>query len=229
MFENLAFVRAADLRIGDRVYMPSNNGSRKANEADKFTKLGFAPVSKLRVQKLSGAPQPVYCLQVPNYHQFILPSGIVSSNCHINSLLLALFYRYLPDLFERGMVYIADAPEFYSVYKGNLVYGDSLSEVQGLLKKKCKAPDSVAIRHVKGYGELDEDLVKIMVMDPATRKLIRVKAIESEDRVDFVSLMNEDVKYRRNLMGIPEEAEPEEKAAPKGKTAVNKKVEKEAA
>lgn len=226
-FENLSFVRAADLRIGDRVFMPSNNGSRKANEADKFTKLGFAPVSKLRIQKQS-EPVPVYCLQVPNHHQFILPSGIVSSNCHINSLLLALFYRYLPDLFERGMVYIADAPEFYSLHKSQLVYGDSLSEVQALLKK-CKAPDSTTIRHVKGYGELDEDLVKIMVMDPATRKLIRIKAIETEDRVEFVSLMNEDVSFRRNLLGLPEDAEIEEKSAAKQKAPVNKKVEKEAA
>lgn len=227
-FENLSFVRAADLRIGDRVFMPSNNGSRKPSEADKFTKLGFAPVSKLRIQKQS-EPVPVYCLQVPNHHQFILPSGIVSSNCHINSLLLALFYRYLPDLFERGMVYIADAPEFYSLYKSQLVYGDSLSEVQALLKKKCKAPDSTAIRHVKGYGELDEDLVKIMVMDPATRKLIRIKAVENEDRVEFVSLMNEDVAFRRNLLGLPEDAEIAEKSAAKPKAPVNKKVEKEAA
>jgi DNA gyrase/topoisomerase IV subunit B len=226
-FENLVFVRAADLHIGDRVFMPSNNGSRQPNEADKFTKLGFAPVSKLRIQKLS-EPIPVYCLQVPNHHQFILPSGIVSSNCHINSLLLALFYRYLPDLFERGMVYIADAPEFYSLYKGQLVYGDSLSEVQNLLKKKCKAPDSTAIRHVKGYGELDEDLVKIMVMDPKTRKLIRIKAIETEDKVEFASLMNEDVAYRRSLLGLPEDAESEEKVSAKAKTAVNTKV-KEAA
>jgi DNA gyrase/topoisomerase IV subunit B len=226
-FENLSFVRAIELRIGDRVFQPSNNGSRKANEADKFTKLGFAPVSKMRAQKQS-EPVPVYCLTVPNHHQFILPSGIVSSNCHINSLLLALFYRYLPDLFQKGMVYIADAPEFYSIHKGNLVYGDSLSEVQALLRK-CKAPESVAIRHVKGYGELDEDLVKIMVMDPATRKLIRVKAIESEDRVEFASLMNEDVQYRRNLMGIPDDPETEEKAATKSKAQVNRKVEKEAA
>lgn len=227
-FDNLSFVRAGDLRIGDRVFMPSNNGSRKPNEADKFTKLGFAPVSKLRVQKQS-EPVPVYCLWVPTHHQFILPSGIVSSNCHINSLLLALFYRYLPDLFERGMVYIADAPEFYSLYKGQLVYGDSLSEVQALLRKKCKAPDNTMIRHVKGYGELDEELIKIMVMDPATRKLIRIKAIEAEDRVDFVSLMNEDVQFRRNLLGLPEDVEAEEKAAAKPKTPVNKKVEKGAA
>lgn len=225
-FENLSFVRAIELRIGDRVFQPSLNGSRKSNEADKFTKLGFAPVSKMRLQELS-EPVPVYCLTVPGHHQFILPSGIVSSNCHINSLLLALFYRYLPDLFERGMVYIADAPEFYSVYKGNLVYGESLSVVQGLLKKKCNAPESTPVRHVKGYGELDDDMVRIMVMDPATRNLIRIKAIEAEDRTDFVSLMNENVEYRRDLLGLPKDSEPEPQT--KAKAVVNKKVEKEAA
>jgi DNA gyrase/topoisomerase IV subunit B len=209
-FEHLVFVRAADLRIGDRVFMPSNNGSKSPAEADKYTKLGFAPVSKMRVQKQS-EPVAVFCLEVPNHHQFILPSGIVSSNCHINSLLLALFYRYLPDLFERGMVYIADAPEFYSVYKGQLAYGDTLSQVQTKLKK-LKAPESTAVRHVKGYGELDDELVRIMVMDPATRKLIQIKAIEADDRVEFVSLMNEDVQYRRKLLGLPEDEDEKAKA-----------------
>ena len=164
------------------------------------------PYAKLQVGK-------IICLADPD-----------SDGCHINSLLLSLFYRYLPDLFERGMVYIANAPEFYSVYKGSLVYGNSLSYVQGLLQKKLKAPESTSVRHVKGYGELDEDMVRVMVMDPNTRSLIRIKAIEAEDRVEFVSLMNDDVPYRRKLMGIPDEEPVKTVKAP-----VNRKVEKEAA
>lgn len=200
---DLVFVRSEDLKIGDRVFLPANNGSKKPAEACRDLRLGYAPVSKMRVQQLS-EPVPVYCLTVPQHHSFILPSGIVSSNCHINSLLLTLFYRYLPDLFERGMVYVASAPEFYAEYKSQLVIGHVMSVVQTKLKK-LGAPASTAIRHVKGYGELDADKLRIMVMDPASRYLIKIQAIESEDRTDFVRLMNDDVEFRRDMLGLPKD------------------------
>lgn len=207
-WENLGFVRAIDLRIGDRVFMPSNNGSRKPNEADKMTKLGFAPVSKMRAFATK-EPTPVYCLTVPKHHNFILPSGIVSSNCHINSLLLALFYRYLPDLFERGMVYVMNAPEFYAKYNGEVMIGDRLSEVQRKLKD-AKAPASTEIRHVKGYGELPKALMRMMCMDPKTRRLIRIKPLEARDNTDFVRLMNDDVEYRKEILNLPRNADDKE-------------------
>jgi len=207
---DLVYVKSADLKIGDRVFMPSNNGSRKLAEADKWTKLGYAPVSKMRIQHLN-EPVPVYCLTVPKHHSFILPSGIVSSNCHINSLLLTLFYRYLPDLFERGMIYVANAPEFYAIYKEQLVIGDTLPIVQAKLKE-INAPAATTVHHVKGYGELSAALMRILAMDPATRRLIKIQAIEDEDRVDFVRLMNDDVDFRKELLGLPKNAvaEPEE-------------------
>jgi hypothetical protein len=203
-YDNLVYVRAADLKVGDRVFMPANNASRKPSEVDKNTGLGFAPVSKMRIQKLNELT-PVYCLEVPGHHNFVLPSGIVSSNCHINTLLLTLFYKFLPELFERGMVYIADAPEFYSIHKGSLITGDTLSEVQTKLKK-AKAPTSTTINHIKGWGEIDSDLVRILAMDPATRRLIKIQAIEKDDHVDFVRLMNDDVAYRRDMLGLPKNA-----------------------
>lgn len=203
-FKDMIYVQAKDLKIGDRVFMPANNGSKNSGQADKINKIGFAPVSKLRVQKLKD-PVPVYCLTVPGHHNFILPSGVVSSNCHINSLLLTLFYRYLPDLFTRGMIYVSDAPEFYAISKGNLVTGDTLSSIQKKLKK-LGAVASTNINHVKGYGELDTDLVRIMAMDPSTRKIIKIKAIEAQDKVDFIRLMNDDVEYRRDMLGLPKNA-----------------------
>jgi DNA gyrase subunit B len=207
-FPGMVFVRAADMKIGDRVYKPEHDGSRKPNEADKLTRYGYAPVSKLRIQQLS-EPVPVYCVTVPKHHTFLLPDGIVSSNCHINSLLLTLFYRFLPELFERNMVYVANSPEFYATPKIDnklkLVTGDTLSQVSDSLKK-IKAPANTAVRHVKGYGEINSKLMRIMVMDPATRRLIRIKALDAVDHTDFVRLMNDDVDYRREMLGLPKGA-----------------------
>jgi len=200
-FNDLVYVAAKNLHIGDRVFLPALNGSRKPAEADKGTKLGYAPVSKMRIQKLS-EPVPVYCLTVTGFHNFILPSGIVSSNCHINSLLLALFYKYLPDLFKRGMVYVSAIPEFYSIHKGQLVTGDTVSVMKNKLTK-LKAPASVQVNHLKGWGEAPKNLLKILACDPSTRRLIRISAIEKEDTVEFVKLMDEDVSFRRKMFGLP--------------------------
>jgi len=199
--DNLVYVKAKDLRVGDRVFMPFNNNSKKPSEVDYNTRLGYAPVSKMRIQKLD-EPVPVYCLNVPRYHHFILPSGVVSSNCHINSLLLALFYKYLPDLFTRGMIYVSAAPEFYAIHKGNLVTGDRLSVISDKLKK-IGASENTPIVHIKGWGGINADLMRIFAMNPSSRRLIQIRAIEKEDRVEFVKLMNEDVEFRRELFNLP--------------------------
>jgi DNA gyrase subunit B len=204
--ENLAWIRAIDMRIGDRLYYPAYNDIRRDwNKQDKQTGLGFIAVNKMRVQEQS-EPVPVYCLEVPRYHHFMLPSGIVSSNCHINSLLLALFYRYLPDLFEKGMIYVMNAPEFYAKYNGEVFTGDRISEVRSKLDA-VNAPAKTEIRHVKGYGELPEVLMRLMCMDPATRRMIRIKALTTGDQTDFVRLMDEDVEYRKQIFGLPCDAE----------------------
>lgn len=208
-FENddrLAYVRAAHLKIGDRIYCPILNGRNPQGKidqstTDKETGLGFQCVSKMRVQKLE-EPVPVYCLTVEKHHHFILPSGIVSGNCHINSLLLTLFYKMAPDLFNAGKVFIADIPEFYTIYKDELVTGDTLSEVQKRLKL-LKAPANHSIHHIKGYGEVDASLIELLAVDSRSRRLIQIKALEHEDRTDFVRLMNEDVQYRKQVFKLP--------------------------
>ncbi|HHN9420338.1 TPA: hypothetical protein ACP7Q5_004957, partial [Escherichia coli] len=142
-----------------------------------------------------------------------------SSNCHINSLLLGLMYKFLPGLFERGMVYVANAPEFYAESKGNdLTIGSTLGEVQR--KLAAKGIKNVAIRHVKGYGEMDEGLIRTLIMDPDTRHLIKIKPLVESDHVDFVKLMSDDVDYRRQMLGLPSAGadDAEEEPAPK-KTA----------
>ena len=221
--DKLVWVRAEDLKVGDRIYCPSNNGTRDISLTDKESKLGYQPVSKMRIQNLD-QPVPVYCLTVQKYHHFMLPSGIVSANCHINSLLLTLFYRYLPELFSRGMVFVANSPEFYSIHKNQLVTGESLSDM-GKKLKKIGAPASITVQHIKGWGEINAPLMKILAMDPATRKLIKIAAIQHDDKVDFERLMNDDVAYRRDMLGLPQNATGgEEEEAPAKKVAARKQV-----
>jgi DNA gyrase/topoisomerase IV subunit B len=227
--DDLAYIRAEDMRIGDRVYAPQNEADRKAkNLIDRMTGKGFLAVNKLRIQHLD-EPVPVYCLTVPRHHNFMLPSGLVSSNCHINSLLLGLIYKLIPELFNQGKVFIADIPEFYTVYKDQLFTGDTLSEVQKQLKV-AKAPANTSVNHIKGWGEVNADLIELLAVDSRSRRLIQIKALENKDSIDFVRLMNEDVQYRKDLFGLPGARSKEEQevseAALARKVAVKKTVKK---
>lgn len=179
----MGFKRAEHLKPGDFiVHVDSPKGAR---------------VSKTKRMKLKEAV-PVYCFNVPQTGNFVLPSGVVSSNCHINTLLLTLFYKYLPGLFERGLIYVIDAPEFYAEHKGKVVSGDKLSEVQEKLAKL--GAKNTAIRHIKGWGEVDPDpLAEFCVHD--TRRLLKMQLDPNTD-ADFEQLMNDNVEYRRQLMGI---------------------------
>lgn len=117
---------------------------------------------------------------------------------HINTLLLTLFYRYAPELIEQGYIYVVNAPEFYAEVKGKLYWGDTLSEVQEqLTKAKVR---NATINHIKGWGEVDTEELLHFALDEKTRNLVR---IEMGDRTEyFEKLMNEDVEYRKGLLGI---------------------------
>lgn len=190
----LYWKRARDLTSGDRIFKPlAKDAHRKAQP--------FAIISKCKTQELKEAV-PVYCLNVPGAGNFVLPAGHVSSNCHINSLLLALFYKYLPKLFEMGMVYVSAAPEFYAINKNQLIVGETLSEVQKKLKK-IGAPNAL-VQHIKGYGEVGPGMMRIIAVNPETRKLIKIQKLSDQDLDEFAKVMNEDVEFRRKMLGLPE-------------------------
>lgn len=119
---------------------------------------------------------------------------------HINTLLLALFYRYLPELFTRGMIYVAKSPEFYTIHKGEVYTAEGASELRAKLNK-ANVPKTAAINHIKGWGEISANLIGLLAMNPETRTLIKIKPLTEADS-DFNLLMAEDVEFRKKLLGL---------------------------
>ena len=120
---------------------------------------------------------------------------------HINSLLLGFFYQMMPEVFEAGMVYIADMPEYISESGGKLIVGNSNEEVQTKLAKlKIKG----GVKHLKGWGEADPEVLRVLAVNNS-RKLIQIKPITSEDETLFEAIMATDVDARREALGISEE------------------------
>lgn len=152
--------------------------------------IGFDPKAADPYEKLQTGK--IICLADPD------PDG-----WHINTLLLGLFYKYLPELYTRGMIYIAKAPEFYSIHGGNLYCGNGAQELRSKLNK-AGVPAKTEINHIKGWGEVSATLIRILAMDPATRTLIQIKPLDDSD-IEFHKLMADDPESRRKLLGIEQE------------------------
>lgn len=189
------FPYQAILPLKGKIMNAGKNGQRVLESEEVIhilSAIGFDPklddpYSRLQVSK-------IICMSDPD------PDGY-----HINVLLLTLFYKFLPRLFDLGMIYVADTPEFYSELKdGTIVSGKSLSEVQKALKGAGASKNAV-INHIKGYGEIGASLVRQMALDPSTRNLIQLKTGTKEEMSMFDRLMNEDVQFRReHLLKIEE-------------------------
>lgn len=148
-----------------------------------FAMLGFDPkqedpYSKLRVGKV------------------IIMADSDADGYHIVTLLCALFYRFLPELFSRDRVFVSRVPEYYAQVGGQLLVGDSLDEVQELLRANKL---SGTVNHVKGYGEMASNLLRILACDPKSRRLYRVRPAGGER---FELLMGNDTATRKQLLGI---------------------------
>lgn len=104
---------------------------------------------------------------------------------HINSLLLALFARYMPSMFEEGRILVANMPEFYCITKDALFTGATLSQVQDKLKKAGAKGD---VLHAKGWGEVDAEVLRLLTFGSSAER-IRIDAISPECRKVFFDLM----------------------------------------
>jgi DNA gyrase subunit B len=189
----MQMIRADRLKTGDRLCQPLEMKGPNASNS-KMTVLG---ITRCKVSQCD--PTPWYCLTVPTYHNFVLECGVVSKNCHINSLILTLLFKYLPDLFKRGIVYAAQTPEFYSVAGGRLFGGSSPSDVEAQL---ARAKVKGTARHIKGYGEIDPDILRVLAFEPSTRRVVKITSLEKSRNQEFIDIMGEGSAGRRILLGI---------------------------
>ncbi len=117
---------------------------------------------------------------------------------HINTLLSTLFWKYLPDLFKKGCIYMLKSPEYMARHKGKVYFGESVKEVQ-----KKAGSDKVDIRHIKGWGELNAEDMQPIAFDTDQRHLIRIlPPRDKKGALRFQSLMGKKSTYRQKLLGV---------------------------
>jgi DNA gyrase subunit B len=106
---------------------------------------------------------------------------------HIRTMILAMLYRLVPTLIERGRVYIAESPLFEISVKDHSYFAYTEREKAEILEKL--KGQKFSIQRSKGLGENEPEMMWETTMNPETRRLIKVMPDDIDDTQKFFDLL----------------------------------------
>lgn len=133
------------------------------------------------------------------YDKIIVMADADVDGAHISTLLLTLFYRFMPELIFEGHVYIAMPP----LYKAMPSRGEEeyLYDDIALEKYRKRHKGSFTLQRYKGLGEMDAEQLWETTLNPKTRMLKKVEIEDARMASDVTEmLMGTEVLPRREFI-----------------------------
>ena len=137
------------------------------------------------------------------YHKIVIMTDADVDGSHISTLILTFFFRYMPELINKGYVYIA-TPPLYLIKKGKTERYCWTEEERAQITRELSSDGSdkgLHIQRYKGLGEMNPEQLWSTTMDPAHRTLRQI-TIENGAEADYVfsMLMGDEVGPRREFI-----------------------------
>ena len=115
------------------------------------------------------------------YHKIVIMTDADVDGSHIRTLLLTFFYRQMPELIERGYVYIAQPP-LYKAKRGNsIIYLKDDHEMEDyLIRGGC---DEAVLEMANGEKILGQDLIGFVEKAVKARSLLTSLSVKAPEKI----------------------------------------------
>jgi DNA gyrase subunit B len=138
------------------------------------------------------------------YDKIIIMTDADVDGSHIDTLIMTLFYRFMPQVIQGGHLYIATPPLYKCTYKKFSEYCYTEQQRQAFIDKYVAGDENASALHTqryKGLGEMNPEQLWETTMNPENRLLKQV-TIENAAEADeiFSMLMGDDVEPRRQFI-----------------------------
>ncbi len=138
------------------------------------------------------------------YDKIIIMTDADVDGSHIDTLIMTLFYRFMPKVIQDGHLYIATPPLYLCTYKNKArEYCYTDQQRQAFIDKWGNGEEgkNIHTQRYKGLGEMNPEQLWDTTMNPETRLLKQV-TIENAAAADeiFSMLMGDDVEPRREFI-----------------------------